>query len=54
MFLGLELVGWGWWVVGWAGRFGVGGLRFVRIWGCGVGVGRTFVLAGMAWVGWGR
>ena len=40
--------------LGWAGRFGVSGLGLVRVWGCWVGVGRTFVLAGMACVGWGR
>ena len=61
MLLGLGLVGWGWLGVGCAGRFGVGGLGLVSgglcfsVWGWWVGVGRSwFVLAGMAWVGWGR
>ena len=61
VLLGLGLVGLGWLVVRCAGRFGVGGLGLVSdglcfwVWGWWVGVGRSwFVLAGMAWVGWGR
>ena len=57
--MGLGLVGWGWLVVGWAGRFGVGGLGLVsgglclRVWGWWVEVGQWWVvLLGLELVGW--
>ena len=56
---GLGLVGRGWCLTVWGSWVGVGrlvsgGLCF-SVWGWWVGVGRSwFVLAGMAWVGWGR
>ena len=55
---GLGLVGWGWSVLLWAFRIGVGGLGLVgrslrwRIWGWWVGVGWAwFVLEGLGWIG---
>ena len=57
---GLGLVGWGWSVLLWAFRIGVGGLGLVgrslrwRIWGWWVEVGPWWVvLLGLGWVGWG-
>ena len=47
VLLGVGLVGWGWLVVGCAGRFGVGGLTLVSgalcfwVWSWWVGVGRS-------------